>query len=1398
MSLINNILEEWGYRVDNGMPNPNNPNHINELSTILTEMGMYEIKDELIRNLTEADEQFTNPILNKKIKYKGSDGKDKEGTVGNLLRLQKDHPGRKAAEAQLPPEDSEERKQISKDLGSQNQAKPTEPKAKDSKEEPTAGDKPKGEPQKNPMFTKDADPAMAARMDTEKQTLDKLAKADKPEQSTELEPVSSDPNSKAKKFKGESSGKDIQTIPMEGGGQIYGTVHRNRKMVDDIINHIKATIPEEKWKDIVFVGEGGSTNDSGELVFHDEMKYAAPKFKQLGAGIDTFDGDELDVHDDQSKLYKRQMEKTGFNQSQVKAGNWASMIGQGEGTDTMSPNDYLDNEGKKFLQDEAVNAGFPPIENWDEPTDRDIDTLYRLSFPEDYGDKETKINDIQVAFNEIRDESIIEKTKQLQSQGKIPITIAGESHVDLVDKMMQKSADPNSDFKPVEPSDVTKEMPKADSAAFSGQSDIDKLTKQERKEISMKIDELNKMTQDAIEKGEKAPNYNLCQVTVPGTNLYCDNNLGIPREDMPQFKGKPQPGTPAADMPVDKNGEVDTEPLFKKMLADKGIKVLDTEIPSDSLKATQSELVGSKVAGMTKALEKDPNHPAITAPIYVSRDGYVVDGHHRWAAVTSAAIKAGKPTDMKVRVIDMDAKDIIPMANKFAEEQGVAAKKADANQEGPKSDIAGVPKVEDEKGTTAETPSGKKLYSVGGGYYSDRPDGEPKFIRTEVVARKAFLEGDEKSFLLIFEAEFSADVEGGEAGRFKEIPEKDRKDAAADIASQETTQSNQQPVNIDRSEFDTKNKNYKDAPNGPTQQEILDDLNKGNLDTITEYQNEVESNREKGIAGAGGPVASEGESKFCHSINNLDEFKNENAEKIQAKTEELRGRALNIEEKRFAISLGLDVKSDEFLRILAEREVFAEVNLEKAMADKDNSVFYKPGKTGFDGKDKPYMEWMRAAYAGGLSTINRLNESKLDTSRPYKVVQSTTELNDAVQSHLEDMVSNSQGADKKYYEHQLKLFKKFKSYHDTFAIGKDKNGRTAIVSISNKKDSEVKDPQNNTTPAQRLRLMQIKFGDDVSDGVSKTIEEGIQKVSNAAAATVKSQAKMKIDDKIVAACESPKMKNYMNVLDGIATDGKHRFSKYIQSKRKDWKNLSTSEKLELMNEYSNSRLYDKDGNSRLIEKEGGTFYKDDNGKEIPIKSLGQAGLPYEPFGKIAIKLGEFGVNEETIAIKQTEKDIVTAVHTEVTQKLFEDDEPNGYHPDKRPNADNGKHTQAYISGVMDAMHLGTYIDLDDEDDDAMLIQMGFNGVKPSMIRNCIAEQSGYSGDLSTPDGKNGLKEHLLKKSRVTPGGEKVSVMNEGKEVELFNDQWRTAGTTQKVASYFGKDIRDCLQSKAKK
>jgi len=134
------------------------------------------------------------------------------------------------------------------------------------------------------------------------------------------------------------------------------------------------------------------------------------------------------------------MKKTGLPHNIIKAGNWASMIGQGEGTDTMSPSIYLDDTGKQFLQNSAKEAGLPSIQNWENPTDKDKDTLYRLSFPEDYNDRETKVNDIQVAFNQIRDENIIKKSNELQKNGKIPIVIAGEGHVELVKNAMKQES----------------------------------------------------------------------------------------------------------------------------------------------------------------------------------------------------------------------------------------------------------------------------------------------------------------------------------------------------------------------------------------------------------------------------------------------------------------------------------------------------------------------------------------------------------------------------------------------------------------------------------------------------------------------------------------------------------------------------------------------------------------------------------------------------------------------------------------------------------------------------------------------------------------------------------------------------------------------------------------------
>ena len=216
---------------------------------------------------------------------------------------------------------------------------------------------------------------------------------------------------------------------------------------------------------------------------------------------------------------------------------------------------------------------------------------------------------------------------------------------------------------------------------------LDQVTPIERQAVATKIDDLVAMTQQSKANGEKPKYFNLCDVTIPGTNLYCNGNLGIDRNDMPQFKGTARPGSPADKLPKDpKSGEVDTEQFFKQMLEKKGIKVSEPQaVPPDRLKATQMNLVGDKVAGMEQGLEANPQNPDLTAPIYVSNDGYVLDGHHRWAAIVGYNAKhPDKPIPMNVRVIDKPIKPLVGMSNEFADNMGIEKKAAKAGQGVPK------------------------------------------------------------------------------------------------------------------------------------------------------------------------------------------------------------------------------------------------------------------------------------------------------------------------------------------------------------------------------------------------------------------------------------------------------------------------------------------------------------------------------------------------------------------------------------------------------------------------------------------------------------------------------------------------------------------------------------------
>ena len=117
---------------------------------------------------------------------------------------------------------------------------------------------------------------------------------------------------------------------------------------------------------------------------------------------------------------------------------------------------------------------------------------------------------------------------------------------------------------------------------------------------------------------------------------------------------------------------------------------------------------------------------------------------------------------------------------------------------------------------------------------------------------------------------------------------------------------------------------------------------------------------------------------------------------------------------------------------------------------------------------------------------------------------------------------------------------------------------------------------------------------------------------------------------------------------------------------------------------------------------------------------------------------------------------------------------------------------------MNAMHYNTYIDMDDEDDNKILLQMGVRGAKASHIRGCLADKSGYK---IPPGDREGLKKHLKETCTIEAETGAIVIKSkdeDGEPTRIADDTWRTAGTSQKVASGFGDDMKDCVKSKVDK
>lgn len=226
------------------------------------------------------------------------------------------------------------------------------------------------------------------------------------------------------------------------------------------------------------------------------------------------------------------------------------------------------------------------------------------------------------------------------------------------------------------------------------------------KKERMFIDELNHAALSAM-RGEAAYDFELCSKAFADVGFCFDPKTksgvskGIPRDRMPQFSSQVDPNqtdspafkalmagkgytSPDQVTPEDLKAEINMEKEFRKALESDGYEIVEQDVPVTSLKPIQGQLKGEKIAGMYGTLlaaQEDETYAKQAArllePIYVS-DGYVIDGHHRWAAQCAVDIAngGGANTTMKTRTITKGGKpvppeDIIAFSNNFQKSVGL-------------------------------------------------------------------------------------------------------------------------------------------------------------------------------------------------------------------------------------------------------------------------------------------------------------------------------------------------------------------------------------------------------------------------------------------------------------------------------------------------------------------------------------------------------------------------------------------------------------------------------------------------------------------------------------------------------------------------------------------------------
>jgi len=496
-------------------------------------------------------------------------------------------------------------------------------------------------------------------------------------------------------------------------------------------------------------------------------------------------------------------------------------------------------------------------------------------------------------------------------------------------------------------------------------------------------------------------------------------------------------------------------------------------------------------------------------------------------------------------------------------------------------------------------------------------------------------------------------------------------------------------------------------------------------------------------------------------------------------------------------------------------------------------------------------DWLKVAYKTGRSEVGELRSNekyrfKNPQSKPYPIgVMDPVNNSGSAKAKLIDVfkqkiIEATSGNDKKaitHYKRQLNFIQKRKDT-DTGILYETTEGYIGFKHTSNKK--KFGDPVFNTTVNQRGKVMKsilpiIADEYNLSEVKSNEIIGSIDTIIQTAAGNIKLASKGPsgtVQGNVSDSFEFSKKHKLGNQFKNFGAGSKGRTNYLAKIKEEISNNAGIGKKVikvlegagiqppysdddiagavidvskagdtttsvnKMIVKLSDNVKLAREVHSRIRDKN--PTLSDDEIKQKTLETLnGYKNSDSTPFDSDSLNALLSPELDWVLPIGDGSRDAMTQAHTQIVTDLDISDKK--YQKENAPNPPqpplNGPHKQAYIESYMKQMHWDRYIMGEEED----IGDMNVDGktVNSKMIRNCISNLSGYSGDLDSIDGKKQLMAHLRKTMQMSSKNQSLTFNNNenGKVIEIGSEQYRTKGVgVNSLLGNFGKDLQKCLKN----